>query len=63
MPTDDTRKLLRTFGVAMTTLEDAVINRAPADEIEEAERRARAVLTDVEALIGRLREQAGGASA
>lgn len=63
MPTDDTRKLLRTFGVAVTTLEDAVINRAPAAEIEEAERSARAVLTDVEALIARLRQQAGGTSA
>lgn len=63
MPTDDTRKLLRTFGVAVTTLEDAVINRAPAAEIEEAERYARAVLTDVEALLMRLRQQAGGTSA
>jgi len=60
MPTDETRQLLRTFGVAMTTLEDAVLNRAPGASIEEAERRARTLLAQLEALIDRLRGEAAG---
>lgn len=60
MPTDETRQLLRTFGVAVTTLEDAVTNRAPAATIEEAERRVRTLLVQLEALIERLGEQVRG---
>lgn len=59
MPTDETRKLLRTFGVAVTTLEDAVTGGAPATEISEAAARARELLTELEALIARLQQQAG----
>lgn len=55
MPTDETRRLLKTFGVAVTTLEDAVHNKAPAGEIAQAERQARTLLTEVTALIDRLR--------
>jgi hypothetical protein len=58
MPTDDTRRLLKTFGVAVTTLEDAVHDRAPADEIATAERQARTVLREVMALIERLSHEA-----
>lgn len=60
MPTDETRQLLRTFGVAVTTLEDAVINRAPADTIEEAEKRVRTLMVQLEALIERLSERVRG---
>lgn len=60
MPTDETRQLLRTFGVAVTTLEDAVINRAPADTIEEAEKRVRTLMVQLEALIERLGERVRG---
>ena len=55
MPSDDTRRLLRTFGVAVTAYEDAVLNKGPIDEILEAEKEARARLQDVTALIDRLR--------
>ncbi|MBI1846207.1 MAG: hypothetical protein HY294_08940 [Candidatus Rokubacteria bacterium] len=33
MPSDDTRKLLKAFGVAVTSLEDAIDRRAPLEEI------------------------------
>jgi hypothetical protein len=58
MPTDETRRLLKTFGVAVTTLEDAVHNQAPADEIARAERQARTLLEEARALIDRLRDAA-----
>ena len=55
MPSDDTRRLLRTFGVAVTAYEDAVLNKSSTDEILEAEAEARARLQEVTALIDRLR--------
>jgi hypothetical protein len=54
MPTDETRRLLRTFGVAVTTYEDAVENRSPKEAVLEAEAEARARLREVRALIDRL---------
>jgi hypothetical protein len=33
MPSDETRRLLKVFGVAVTNLEDALDRKAPADEI------------------------------
>ena len=44
MPSDETRRLLRTFGVAVTQFEDAVSSGAPANEIKQAEDEARARL-------------------
>lgn len=58
MPTDDTRRLLKTFGVAITTLEDVVHEKAPAHEIAQAERQARTLLAEVTALVDRLRDEA-----
>lgn len=55
MPSDDTRRLLRTFGVAVTAYEDAVRNKASMKEILESEAEARARLQEVAALIDRLR--------
>ena len=57
MPTDETRRLLKTFGVAVTTLEDAVHNQAPAEEIARAEQQARTLLAELTALIDRLRQE------
>jgi hypothetical protein len=54
MPSDETRRLLRTFGVAVTQFEDAVSSGAPADEIKQAEDEARARLHEIEALLHRL---------
>jgi hypothetical protein len=58
MPTDETRRLLKTFGVAITTLEDAVHNKAPADEVARTERQARTLLAEVTTLVDRLRDAA-----
>ena len=54
MPSDETRRLLRTFGVAVTQFEDAVSSGAPADEIQQAEEEARARLNELKALLDRL---------
>ena len=54
MPSDETRRLLRTFGVAVTQFEDAVSSGASADEIKQAEDEARARLHEIEALLHRL---------
>jgi hypothetical protein len=55
MPSDETRRLLRTLGVAVTQFEDAVSSGAPAAEIQKAEDQARLRLTDVKALLDRLK--------
>ncbi len=55
MPTDETRRVLRMFGVAVTAFEDAVDNRASADEVSQAETEVRARLEEVTVLIERLR--------
>jgi hypothetical protein len=57
MPTDETRRLLKTFGVAVTTYEDAVEAGATAEEIDKAEAEFRVTLSEVTALIERLREK------
>jgi hypothetical protein len=54
MPSDETRRLLRTFGVAVTQFEDAVSSGAPADEIKQAEDEARARLNEIKAMLDRL---------
>jgi|TARA_B100000315_G_C14190342_1_gene413038 hypothetical protein len=55
MPTDETRRLLRVFGVAVTAFEDAVDKGAPAEELSKTEAEALTRLDEVKALIGRLR--------
>ena len=55
MPTDETRRVLKRFGVAVTIYEDAVEAGAPAEEIDKAETEFRATLNEVTALIDRLR--------
>lgn len=57
MPTDDTRHLLKAFGVAVTTLEDAVQNRLSREEVSEAEAEVRSRLQEVTLLIDRLRAE------
>jgi hypothetical protein len=55
MPNDETRRVLKVFGVAVTTYEDAVEKGAPAEEINNAEAEVDASLREVTALIERLR--------
>lgn len=55
MPTDETRRLLRTFGVAVTTYEDLIENRASGEEIQKAEAEVLGRLEEVRNHIDRLR--------
>ena len=55
MPTDETRRLLKVFGVAVTAFEDAVDKQASAEERRKAEDEVRTRLEEVTALIDRLR--------
>jgi hypothetical protein len=55
MPTDETRRLLRIFGVAVTAYEDAASSGAPAQEIQKAEEEARLRLAEITALLDRLK--------
>ena len=57
MPGDETRRVLKLFGVAVTNLEDAIDRRAPVDEImrwdAEVADRTREVIDLVERLRSR----------
>jgi hypothetical protein len=55
MPTDETRRVLKVFGVAVTGYEDAVDKGAPPEEVRKAEAEVRARLEEVTGLIERLR--------
>jgi len=55
MPTDDTRRLLKLFGIAVTELEDAVSGDKPPEDLARAEAEATARLREVADLIDRLR--------
>ena len=55
MPTDETRRVLKVFGVAVTAYEDAVEKGAPPEELTKAEAEVRTRLEEVTALIERLR--------
>jgi len=55
MPTDETRRVLKVFGVAVTAFEDAVDKGAPPEEVRKAEAEVRTRLEEVTALIEGLR--------
>ena len=55
MPTDETRRVLKVFGVAVTAFEDAVDKAAPPEELKKADAEAKLRLEEVTALIDRLR--------
>jgi hypothetical protein len=57
MPTDETRRVLKVFGVAVTAYEDAVDKNASAEELRKAEAEVRTRLEEITALIERLRAQ------
>jgi len=57
MPTDETRRLLKIFGVAVTNYEDAVTSGALSEEIRKAENEVHASLEQIQALIERLRSK------
>ena len=55
MPTDETRRLLKVFGVAVTALEDAVDKGAPTEELSKVETEVRTRLQEVTELIEHLK--------
>lgn len=55
MPTDETRRVLKVFGVAVTAYEDAVDKGAPPEELRKAQAEVRTRLEEVTTLINRLR--------
>jgi hypothetical protein len=57
MPSDEVRRLLKLFGVAMTEFEDAVHQGAAPEEIDKREAEVRARLEEIEALIEHLRKR------
>jgi hypothetical protein len=57
MPSDETRRLLKVFGVAVTSLEDAIDQRAPLGEIAERDRELADRMREVIAAVERLRSR------
>jgi hypothetical protein len=54
MPSDETRRLLKVFGIAVTNFEDAVHKKSSSEDIKKAEGEARARLEEIAAFIERL---------
>ena len=55
MPSDETRRVLKLFGVAVTAYEDALEAGAPAEEVDRAAAELDGRLGEITALIDRLR--------
>ena len=55
MPTDETRRVLRMFGVAVTAFEDAVDSNVTPAELKKTDAEVKLRLEEVTALIDRLR--------
>lgn len=55
MPSDETRRLLKIFGVAVTTYEDLVQNGASRERLQKAEAEVLGCLEEVKSHIDRLR--------
>ena len=54
MPTDETRRVLKVFGVAVTAFEDAVEKAASPEELKKAEAEVKTRLEEITVLIERL---------
>jgi hypothetical protein len=57
MPSDETRKLLKSFGVAVTDLEDAIDGQAPREKIVRLDTELAERMRDVIAFVERLRSR------
>jgi hypothetical protein len=55
MPTDETRRVLKVFGVAVTAFEDAVDKGAASEELRKAEAEVKTRLEEITVLIEQLR--------
>jgi hypothetical protein len=57
MPSDETRRVLKVFGVAVTNLEDSIDQRKPVDEIMKWDAELADRTREVLALVDRLRSR------
>lgn len=57
MPSDETRRLLKLFGVAVTSLEDAIDGKAPTDEIVKRDAELADRMREMIAFVERLRSR------
>ncbi|HEY7649667.1 MAG TPA: hypothetical protein VID04_11725 [Methylomirabilota bacterium] len=57
MPSDETRRVLKVFGVAVTTLEDAIDRHAPVDEIMKWDQEVADRMRELTSLVDRLRSR------
>jgi hypothetical protein len=57
MPSDETRRVLKVFGVAVTNLEDAIDQRKPFQEIMKWDAELAERTREVIALVDRLRSR------
>jgi hypothetical protein len=57
MPSDETRRVLKLFGVAVTSLEDAIDQRKPAHEIFKWDAEVAERTRELLALVDRLRSR------
>ena len=57
MPSEETRRVLKVFGVAVTNLEDAIEQRKPMAEIMKWDAELAARTREVIALVDRLRSR------
>ena len=57
MPSDETRRLLKIFGVAVTSLEDAIDGKAPTEEIVKLDGELAERMRDIIAFVERLRSR------
>jgi hypothetical protein len=57
MPSDETRRVLKVFGVAVTNLEDAIDRKAPMEEIMKWDADLADRTREVIALVDRLRSR------
>jgi hypothetical protein len=57
MPSDETRRVLKVFGVAMTSLEDAIDQRKPLAEVARWDDELVDRMREVLALVDRLRSR------
>lgn len=60
MPSDETRRVLKQLGIAVTTYEDAIRDGASRKEVARARDEVRARLDDLHTLLERLDADASG---
>jgi len=57
MASDETRKLLKTFGVAVTNLEEALDRHASVDEVARLDAELAARMREITSMVERLRSR------